>query len=425
MSATARADTRPDAAAMAAEAMALIEDLAAFSDEPGRLTRLYLSAAHRRAADCVRAKMIEVGLATSIDAAGTVVGRYEGSRPGVPAILLGSHIDTVRDAGRFDGTLGVAVALAVVAELARENRRLPFAIEILAFGDEEGIRFPSTLAGSRAVAGNFVFSTLADRDADGISLADALHAFGGDPAAIATAARRPQDVIGYVELHIEQGRVLEQADQAVGLVSGITGAMRLGFTVHGISGHAGTLAMPDRRDALCGAAEMVLAIEEIAGGREQVVATVGRLVAEPGAVNVVPGKVSFTLDLRTFGDAERQRMLGEILGRCDAIAGRRRLGVHHEVFYDQPTTVCDGALKAGLAATLSRLGLDPIEIQSSAGHDGLALAALCPMAMLFVRCKDGISHHPAESVSAADIGTAGVVLRHFLEALDEAFSPRV
>ncbi|BDA85744.1 Zn-dependent hydrolase [Aureimonas sp. SA4125] len=417
MSAAPRAEMHGDAAAMAAEAMALIEDLAAISDEPGRLTRLYLSASHRRAADHVRAQMIEMGLATSIDAAGTVVGRYEGSRPGMPALLLGSHIDTVRDAGRFDGALGVAVALAVVANLARRNRRLPFAIEILAFGDEEGIRFPSTLAGSRAIAGSFDLSTLADRDADGISLADALRAFGSDPAAIAAAARRPQDVLGYIEVHIEQGRVLEHANQAVGLVSGISGATRLGVTVEGVSGHAGTLTMPDRRDALCGAAEMVLAIEDVARGCEQVVATVGRLVAEPGAVNVVPGKVAFTLDLRTFRDAERRRVLGEILERCDAIAGRRGLELHHEVFYDQPTTVCDRALKAGLAATLSRLGLDPIEIQSSAGHDGLALAALFPMAMLFVRCKDGVSHHPDESVSPADIGTAGVVLRHFLEAL--------
>ncbi|MBB4002035.1 MAG: allantoate amidohydrolase [Aurantimonas endophytica] len=408
----------PDAVRMAGDAMALVADLATITDESGRLTRLYLSPAHRRAADLVRERMEEAGLAASIDAAGTVIGRYEGRRPGMPALLLGSHIDTVRDAGRFDGTLGVAVALAVVAELARQERRLPFAIEVLAFGDEEGVRFPSTLAGSRAVAGSFATSTLAERDAEGITLGEALRSFGCNPAAIPAAGRRPEDVLGYVEIHIEQGRVLEQADQAVGLVSGISGALRLGLKVAGVSGHAGTLMMPERRDALCGAAEMVLAIEEIARSRTNVVATVGRLAAEPGAVNVVPGTAEFTLDLRTLDDAARQRVLNEMLRRCAAIAGRRGLELDHETFYDQPTTFCDAALKAGLANALAGIGLEPIEMQSGAGHDGLALAALCPMAMLFVRCTDGVSHHPDEDVSEDDIQMACAVLAEFLRAFE-------
>ena len=415
MSAVASSRTQPDPSSMAANAMALIDDLARLSDEPGRLTRLYLSPAHRRAADLVRRRMIEAGLAASIDAAGTVVGRYEGSRPGLPALLLGSHIDTVRDAGRFDGTLGVAVALAVVADLARRNRRLPFAIEVLAFGDEEGTRFPSTLAGSRALAGTFAVPTLDERDADGTSLGEALLGFGCDPEAIPAAARRPQDVLFYLELHIEQGKILEHADQALGIVSGISGAMRLGCKVEGVSGHAGTLAMPERRDALCGASEMVLAIEAIAGRNPSVVATVGQLAVEPGAVNVVPGSAVFTLDLRTLDDAERHRMLGEILQCCDAIARRRGLTFRHETTYDQPTTFCDAALKTRLAGALAGFGLDPVEMQSGAGHDGLAVAALCPMAMLFVRCKDGVSHHPDEDVSAGDIRIACTVLSHFLE----------
>ena len=421
MSATASLAMPPDAPWMAGEAMALIAALAAISDEPGRLTRLYLSPAHRRAVDLVRERMEAAGLATAIDAVGTVIGRYEGSRTGLPALLLGSHIDTVPDAGRFDGTLGVAVALAVVADLARRNRRLPFAIEVMAFGDEEGVRFPSTLAGSRAIAGNFAFPSLAERDAEGITLGEALVGFGGDPSTIAAAARRPQDVLGYVELHIEQGRVLEQAGQAVGLVSGISGAVRLGLTVTGDGGHAGTLTMPERRDALCGAAEMVLAIEKCARSRPDVVATVGRLVVEPGAVNVVPASVAFTLDLRTLDDTLRDRTLGEILRACKAIARGRGLGFEHETVYDQPTTHCDAGLRAGLADTLAGFGIDPIEMPSGAGHDGLAIASLCPVAMLFVRCKDGVSHHPDEDVSGEDIGTACAVLANLLETLQPEF----
>jgi hydantoinase/carbamoylase family amidase len=418
MSAATPAEMQPDPSLMAREAMALVADLATISDEPGRLTRLYLSPAHRRAADRVRERMEEAGFATSIDPVGTVVGRYEGSRPGMPALLLGSHIDTVRDAGRFDGTLGVAVALAVVADLARRNLRLPFAIEVLAFGDEEGVRFPSTLAGSRALAGTFAFSTLAECDADGIALVDALRDFGCDPSQIPAAARGRQDVLGYLELHIEQGRVLEHEDQAIGIVSGISGAMRLGCRVEGVSGHAGTSTMQDRYDALCGAAEMVLAIEEIARSRGHVVATVGRLAAAPGVVNVVPGGVEFTLDLRTIDDVERCQTVDEILRRCEGIARGRGLGFEHETFYDQPTTFCDAALKTILAGTLARFGLAPLELQSGAGHDGLAIASLCPIAMLFVRCKDGVSHHPDEDVSGEDIIVACAVLAHFIEALE-------
>lgn len=349
-------------------------------------------------------------MAAHIDDAGTVVGRYEGSAPGLPALLLGSHIDTVRNAGRFDGTLGVLVAIEAVARLSRQGRRLPFAIEVLAFGDEEGVRFPATLSGSRAVAGIFAEETLEGRDADGVTLRDALTAFGCDPRQIPAIARKKADVLGYLELHIEQGTVLQEAGQPLGIVSGISGAMRLSFQVIGESGHAGTLAMHRRRDAMTGAAEMILAVEKIAAGRSNVVATVGNLSAAPGAVNVVAGAVDFTLDLRTQDDLVRSEVLADIRGRCHAIALRRGLRLRDEIFYDQQTTYCDDSLKSSIGEALERHGFPWIETASGAGHDGLAIAALCPMAMLFIRCKDGISHHPDEHVDAGDIEMSVMVL---------------
>lgn len=403
-----------DMDAAAAAASELIDDLAALTDEPGRITRLYLSPAHGRAVDLVRARMAEAGLAVSVDAAGTVCGRWEGERPGLPALLLGSHLDSVRDAGRFDGPLGVAVALAVVGRLARSRRQLPFAIEVLAFGDEEGVRFPSTLAGSRALAGIFDESTLRQRDANGITLAEALVAFGCDPAAIPGVARRRGDALGYVEVHIEPGRVLERAGQSLGLVSGISSAARLRFTVEGVSGHAGTQEMSERRDALCGAAEMILAIERIAAGCPGVLATVGDLAASPGAVNVIPGRVGFPLDIRSETASRRDGALAAIHAECRAIAARRGLRVTSETVHDEPATLCDPTLKGRLAEALVRAGLEPIEIASGAGHDGLAIAHLCPMAMLFVRSEGGLIHHPGEQVRGSDIRAACAVLDDFV-----------
>jgi allantoate deiminase len=353
--------------------------------------------------------MVEASMAAGIDDAGTVSGRYEGNAPGLPALLLGSHIDTVRNAGRFDGTLGVLVAIAVVGMLAEKSRRLPFAIEVLAFGDEEGVRFPTTLAGSRAVSGKFDETSLEECDADGVTLRQALTNFGCEPLKIRDIVRRPADVLGYIEVHIEQGTVLEEAGQAVALVSGISGAMRLSLHVEGESGHAGTLPMKQRRDALCGAAEMVLAIELMAT-RSNIVATVGRLSASPGAVNVVAGAANFTLDIRAQDDDVRRAVLADILGQCAVIAKRRGLTLRDEVFYDMQTTFCDPGLMARLGEAMARQDIPPIEIASGAGHDGLAIVNLCPIAMLFVRCKDGISHRPEEYVSPEDIETATAVL---------------
>lgn len=388
-----------------------LDKLAQISDEPGALTRLYLSPAHRRAADLVRSWMDEAGMETLFDAAGTVVGRYEGASPDGPVLLLGSHIDTVRDAGRFDGTLGVAAAIAIVADLAKEGCRLPFALEVLAFGDEEGVRFPTTLAGSRAVAGTFDTASFDGRDADGTPMREALVAFGCDPENIPLAARDPRRVLGYLELHIEQGTRLEVEGQPVGLVAGISGAMRLSIEIEGTSGHAGTLAMERRADALCGAAEMVLAIERQARAVPGLVATVGRIEARPGAVNVVPGLAAFTLDLRAFEDDRRRSALEAMLVEGHDIAERRGLRLRYRIVYDQTTTRSDPGLLSHLARAMEERQLRPISIASGAGHDGLAVADLCPMAMLFVRCRGGVSHHPAEEVEDADMEIAARILK--------------
>ncbi|PSC03505.1 allantoate amidohydrolase [Alsobacter soli] len=398
-------------------AMARLDALRAFTDVPGQIHRLYLSASHRQAADAVAAMMRDAGCdSVGVDALGAVVGRYEGTEPGQPALLIGSHIDTVKDAGAYDGTLGVIAAIAVIEELARTGERLPFAIEALAFGDEENVRFPSNLSSSRALAGKFDVDTLDGRDEDGVTLRDALVAFGGDPAGIPALARDPAGVLAYVEVHIEQGPVLEVRDLPVGVVSAINGASRRRLAVTGEAGHAGTVPMGLRRDALSAAAEMALAIERLGAAQADTVATVGRFVVEPGAVNVIPGRVQFTLDARSPDDAVRMRLVERCEAECRAIAARRGVTLAVEPFYDASAAPCDPAIRAGLAAAVAGRQIPVLELPSGAGHDAMAMADLCPVGMLFVRCKGGISHNPAESMTEADADAAIAVLLDFVRA---------
>jgi allantoate deiminase len=260
-----------------AEIAARLAALATISDDATGLTRLYLSPAHRRAVDLVLAWMRDAGMSAELDATGTVTGHYPGTRDDAPVLILGSHIDTVRNAGHYDGNLGVVAAIAVVADLARRGLRMPFAIDVVAFGDEEGVRFQSTLGGSRALAGTFDLAILDERDADGQSRREALVAFGCDPGAIPALARKPGSVLGYVEMHIEQGPVLDSENLPVGIVTAINGATRGSIELTGVSGHAGTVPMALRQDALAGAADIILAVEALAKGRSDLVATVGQI----------------------------------------------------------------------------------------------------------------------------------------------------
>ncbi|MFD1627154.1 allantoate amidohydrolase [Azospirillum griseum] len=398
--------------------------LAAISADGGRLSRHYLTPEHRRANDQVAAWMVEAGMAVREDALGNIIGRYEGDAPGLPALLIGSHLDTVRDAGKYDGMLGVLSGIAVVADLHARGRRLPFAIEVIGFGDEEGVRFQSTLIGSRAIAGTFDPAVLDSRDADGVRLGDALAAFGQDPAAWASAAYRPDQVAGYVELHIEQGPVLEALGQPVGVVTAIAGATRLAVTVEGFAGHAGTVPMTLRRDALAAAAEMILAVESLCSGQERLVGTVGRIEATPGATNVIAGRVRFTIDLRADRDALRLERVAAVRARLEAIADQRGVSVSIAPLHDSPAVACCPALMAQLAQSARALGLEAPELPSGAGHDAMAVAALTDIAMLFVRCERGISHNPAERITAADAETGARVLAHFVDHFQPASEAR-
>lgn len=409
---------RPDDQAPGRAQMARLADLARFSSERDALTRRYLTPEHRGAADLVAGWMREAGMTAAIDAVGNVVGRYPGARPDAPALLLGSHIDTVRDAGRYDGTLGVVTAIEAVARLHAAGERLPYAIEVLAFGDEEGSRFPVTLTGSRAVAGTFDTATLDAVDPDGVRLRDALIGFGCAPDDIPTIARRAGDVLAYCEVHIEQGPVLEAQGLPVGIVTAIAGGSRFKVAVDGVAGHAGTVPMSLRRDAVCAAAEMILAVEALALRTPGLVATTGVIAADPGAVNVIASDAFFTVDVRSDDDTVRRTAIAAFEHDFRAIARRRRVGVEIRRTYDQPAALCHPALVAQFEDAVRRAGIAPLRLVSGAGHDGLAMRALCPIGMLFVRCRGGISHNPAESITAADAACAATVLLDFLRRFD-------
>jgi allantoate deiminase len=405
-----------DTDALGARAEAMIGELAAISAEPQRLVRLFLSPEHRRAADLVARWMREAGLQVSEDALGTVRGR---SAETGRRLLIGSHIDTVIDAGKYDGPLGVIAGVLAAAHFARSKQRLPFAIDVLAFGDEEGSRFPATLASSSACAGAFDAATLALADRDGITLAEALKAYGKDPADIAAAAYRPEEVLAYVELHIEQGPVLEARGEPLGVVTGIVGQSRLRVVVAGEAGHAGTVPMDLRRDALAGAAEMIAAVERVAReySADNMVATVGRIEALPGAVNIIPNRVTFTVDLRAMADRARQDAVAQFERNARDIATARGLKVDIELFHDVATAPCAADLQRLLAEAVADLGHKPVQLPSGAGHDAQIMTRLCPSAMLFVRCRAGISHNPAEYASPADMGKAVAALIRFIERL--------
>ena len=388
-----------------------------YSDMPHGLYRGYLTPAYRAAQDALSGWMTAAGMAVSRDPAANLVGRYEGSDPAAPVLMIGSHLDSVRDGGCYDGPLGVMLGIETVAALHRAGRRMPFAIEVIAFGDEEGSRFPAAMLTSRAVAGTLSPEALDLVDGDGVALADA----GVDVARFCTAARTPGSVMAYLEAHIEQGPVLEDQGLAVGVVTGIAAQLRYRVQVDGMAGHAGTTSMPLRRDALAGAAEMIVAIEAIAlADRSDVVATVGRIAAGPGAANVIAGQVDFTIDVRSGDVARRDRAADAILDAIEAIAQRRGLGVGIERIHDLPASPCDPHLQDLLDAAVADAGQPVHRLVSGAGHDAMVMAALCPTAMLFIRCRGGISHNPAEHVEPADAEVALQVMVGFVEKLGDA-----
>jgi allantoate deiminase len=416
---------------LARTVMRRIEALAKISDDPNCLTRTFCSPAMRRANAVVASWMREAGMAVRNDAIGNIIGHYP---PAIPKskienrkstiLLLGSHLDTVRNAGKFDGPLGVLVAIACVQHLHDSKTRLPFAIEVAGFADEEGVRYQSTYLGSRVLAGNFNPEDLKRRDADGVSMARAIRRFGGNPNALAKARLNPARLLGYVEVHIEQGPALEDKNVSVGVVTVIAGQTRMRLTFAGRAGHAGTTPMNLRRDALCAAAEFISTAETFARRRRAsrdneadsgIVATVGEITASPGSSNVIPGEVRLSLDLRHVKDSVRERAVAALKKKAAQIARIRNIKLSAGVVHQNPAVTCDRRLSSFLAEAAAHHQKQVPLLPSGAGHDAAAMAAITPVAMLFVRCKSGISHHPDESVRLEDVQTAISVMGNFIE----------
>ncbi len=376
--------------------MRRLDELGGVSDEAGRLTRTFNSPAMARANGLVGAWMSAAGLEVRVDAAFNLLGRWNCPEKSARTLLLGSHLDTVRDAGKYDGPLGVLAALSAVELLRSRHITLPFHVEIAGFSDEEGVRYQTTYLGSRALAGTLTADDLERVEEKGIE----------------KARRRAGEFFAYAEVHIEQGPVLEARNVPVGVVTAIAGQSRIKATLEGRAGHAGTTPMNLRRDALAGAAELVLAAEACG-----ILATVGQIAVEPGASNVIPGRAALTLDIRDQTDAIRVKAVRELKAKAKAIAARRKLRLTWTLVQETASVPCDPKLTDLFSEAIVSQGLDTIALPSGAGHDGAALSRICPVAMLFVRCKGGVSHHPAESIRAADAGVAVEVLADFVQRL--------
>jgi len=396
--------------------------VAPYSDMADGLYRGWLTPAFAAAQKAVGGWMAEAGMTVRTDAATNLVGRYEGTTPDAPALLIGSHIDSVRDAGRYDGPLGVMLGIECVAALGKAGKRLPFAIEVIAFGDEEGSRFPAPMLTSRAVAGSFDPASLAVVGLDGTIVRQALADHGFAPDRFGAAARKPGSVIGYLEAHIEQGPTLEAEGLAVGIVTGIAGQLRYRVVIEGMAGHAGTTSMALRRDALAAAAEAVLVVERIGGeGPADLVATVGRLDVTPDAVNVIPGHVDFSLDVRALDPAVRDAAAAAIIAELKTIGARRGVGLVARRVHELPPSPCDPKLMDLLAIAMAAENQPERRLASGAGHDAMVMASFCPTAMLFIRCAGGVSHNPAEAVAPADAEIARRVMLGFIERFGETF----
>lgn len=393
------------------QAAAMLTEAAKQSEHGPGVTRLPFTPAHKSMLDYLVIWMERAGLAVHLDAAGTLVGRIEGEREG-PALLLGSHQDSVRQGGAYDGIMGVILPLVALRALREAGQRPRRPVEVLAFADEEGVRFPTALMGPRALAGRFDMAALDLRDDDGMTLGEAMRGFGLDPAGVPSLARQPQSIQGYVEVHIEQGPALQAADQPLGVVTAICGIERHHVVLTGRAAHAGTTPMALRQDALTGAAEAALAVEGLARDNSDLMATVGALTVEPGVVNAVPGRVNFTVELRAPDDHRREDAARTLQERLDAIAATRGLSVDSERTYQQTAQACDPALTERLQTAA---GPGVLRLASGATHDASAMADLCPIAMLFVRCRDGVSHHPDEAVRTDDLDAAVRVLMRLIQ----------
>lgn len=399
-----------------AKLMEQADALARFTEDPPRVTRTYLSPEHKAAGEYLIGLMRNAGMNAGFDALGNIVGRYQAEDAAAPVVMTGSHQDSVRNAGKYDGLFGIISAIACVADLSERGRRLPYTLEVVGFGDEEGVRFGTTLIGSKAMVGGFDPAWLDNRDDAGITMRQAIADFGGDPEGWRAIDRRGSRVAAYVESHIEQGPVLLNEGLPLGVVTAIAGATRVRLKVTGRAGHAGTAPMGSRLDALTAASEMVLFIEAYCERVPGLVGTVGRLSVLPGAINVIPQDVEFTIDVRSGEDRVRRAAVAAMIPAFERIAKRRGVSVASDAFYSADAAPCDPRLQEAIAQAIASQGVRVRHLPSGAGHDAMVFPALCPMAMLFVRCGNhGISHHPDETMTAEDAEIATAALLKFFE----------
>ncbi|MBO9129263.1 allantoate amidohydrolase [Bacillus sp. 165] len=387
-----------------------IEQLALCSRTTRGVTRFSFTKEMEAAYDLIYKWMLDAGMTVRRDEINNIIGRYEGTQSDAPVLLIGSHLDSVLEGGKYDGALGVLAGIEVVQTLFENNIRPKHPIEVIGFCDEEGARFHTTFLGSKALAGTLQEQDLQAKDEAGITIAEAMTEIGLNPAHYTLTARDPNTVYGYIELHIEQGPVLEQQDQACGVVLGIVGTARYEFRIEGLTNHAGTVPMNIRKDALTGAAEMIQAIETIVLQYESVVATVGKLSIFPGVSNVIPGIVEGTLDIRSINDEKKVAALHQIIQTCHSICHRRGLRCEFTTIMESGATVCSKRFIPMIESALMSHGMKPIHMISGAGHDAMTIADLTKMGMIFVRCKEGLSHHPDEYVAPEDIKAGVFVL---------------
>jgi allantoate deiminase len=391
--------------------------IAEFSEDSENITRTYLSPPTRQVHAFLQSWMDRLGLESWIDAAGNLRGLYRGRNPDAPRLLLGSHIDTVPNSGAFDGVLGVVMAMALIEEL--DSHRLDYDIEVIAFSEEEGVRFRIPFIGSRALTGEIDQALLRERDAHGKTLAEAISEFGLDSGAMPEAAMHP-DTFGFLEFHIEQGPVLDDLGAGLGVVEAIAGQSRYELTFYGKANHAGTTPMRLRQDALAAAAEWILAAERRALATPGLVATVGRLHVTPGVANVIPGEARISLDIRHASDLTRLGAVENLLSEAYGIASRRGISLSAVQHFDQPATAMNRVLANALESAALETSALPHRMVSGAGHDAVVIARKVPAAMLFLRSPGGISHHPDETVLLDDVQAALDTGLYFLKHLEPA-----
>ncbi|WP_034292176.1 allantoate amidohydrolase [Herbaspirillum sp. RV1423] len=403
--------------AIGAAVMEWAEEIGAWSEDEGALTCTYMTDVHRRTADQIAHWMREAGMHVHIDALGNVVGRYLSTDPQAKTLMTGSHYDTVRNGGKYDGREGILLPIAVVKHLHEKGETLPFHFEIIGFSEEEGVRFKSTFLGSNAIIGRFDLDLLDLTDRDGISMRDVLTQAGHDVSAIPRIARDPSDLLGYVEVHIEQGPVLLNRDLPVGIVTSIAGSLRYLVDLKGVASHAGTTPMTMRKDAAAAAAEIILYVEQRCGQDQHasLVGTVGQLQVPNGSTNVIPGACTLSLDIRAARDDVRDAAVADVLKKIEEICQRRSVDFKLEKTMSAPAAPCASWLMQQLAAATERAGVKPFELASGAGHDAMTMAKITDVAMLFTRCGNGgISHNPLETMTADDAEISAQILLDFL-----------